>query len=202
VGAHFAELARLEDASVHAFERLGRELSEAGAPARLVARARAAAQDEVRHHRVMTELARKFGAVPRRARVTSVGPRKLEAIARENAVEGCVREAFGAVVAAFQARHAADGAVRRSMRAVARDEARHAALAFAVDRWIHGRLSNAARGRVGRARLRALASLRRELRGESSSEIGDTLGWPTGVRARTLLDALTSALAADREARA
>jgi hypothetical protein len=142
----------------------------------------------------MSRLARAFGGVPRRARVASVAPRRLEAIARENAVEGCVREAFGAVVAAFQARHAASGVVRRSMRGVARDEARHAALAFAVDRWIGGRLSDAARARVARARRKALGSLRRELRGEGSGAIFEALGLPTGTHARALLDALTRAL--------
>src|SRR5262245_44328737 len=51
-GAYFAELARLEAASVVAFRRLGDELRAWGAPARLTRAATRARRDEVRHARV------------------------------------------------------------------------------------------------------------------------------------------------------
>jgi len=44
----------------------------------------------------MTSLARAHGARPGPVRVVVREPRELEAIARENAVEGLVREAYGA----------------------------------------------------------------------------------------------------------
>ena len=59
-----AEAAHLEAASVIAFARLARDLVRLGAPAGLVARARAAAQDEVRHARSLGHLARQHGAQP------------------------------------------------------------------------------------------------------------------------------------------
>ena len=52
--------------------------------------------------------------------------RELEAIAIENAVEGCVRESFGALLATWQAKTAGDARVRAAMKRIARDETRHA----------------------------------------------------------------------------
>ncbi|HEU5059402.1 MAG TPA: hypothetical protein VFU21_22870, partial [Kofleriaceae bacterium] len=62
--AHLARCAELEEVSVHAFLRLARELGELGAPPALVAAARAAAADEVRHAALMGGLARALGAAP------------------------------------------------------------------------------------------------------------------------------------------
>jgi hypothetical protein len=49
--------------------------------------------------------------------------------------------------------------IRAAMARIARDETRHAALAFQVDAWLRGRLGRAARGRVSVARQRALGDL-------------------------------------------
>jgi hypothetical protein len=76
-------------------------------------------------------------------------------LAAENAVEGCVREAFGALVAHWQAERAGDPVVRAAKKRIARDETRHAALAFEVDAWAQGRLDAPARKRVSDARARA-----------------------------------------------
>ena len=67
--------------------------------------------------------------------------RPTEAIAIENAIEGCLRETVGALVANGQAAFAVNPAIRAASRAIARDEAGHAALAFAVNRWVRGELS-------------------------------------------------------------
>jgi len=64
LGTFFASAAHLEAASVHSFERLARELKGAGAPRALIAEASVAALDEVRHARVVTALARRFGGQP------------------------------------------------------------------------------------------------------------------------------------------
>src|SRR5580700_10937595 len=53
-GSFLAHCAYLEAESVHAFRRLARELAAHAAPARLVARAERAAQEEVRHARAMS----------------------------------------------------------------------------------------------------------------------------------------------------
>jgi hypothetical protein len=106
LGALFARIARLEAASVPAFERLEEELRAFGAPAALLAGCRRAARDEIRHARTMTALARRHGAEPEVPVLSAIAPRDLETIARENAVEGCVRETYGALVATHQAMNA------------------------------------------------------------------------------------------------
>jgi hypothetical protein len=111
LGAFFARSAALEAASVPAFLRLGRELRSHGAPRSLVARARAAARDEVRHARAVAELALVFGG---QTPLWSAAPgtlRELEAVATENAIEGCVRETYGALVALHQQQCARDARV-------------------------------------------------------------------------------------------
>jgi hypothetical protein len=136
VGDYLAGCAYLEAASVHAFGRLARELKDLGAPAALVASARAARRDELRHARVLTRLARRFGAVPAALRMNrSRHRRSLLDVATENAIEGCVRETYGAALNLLQARSAHDIGVRRAMRAIAADECRHARLAWAVSAW-------------------------------------------------------------------
>ncbi|HEU4535075.1 MAG TPA: hypothetical protein VFS00_13200, partial [Polyangiaceae bacterium] len=101
LGRYLARQAYLEAASVEAFERLALELASFGAPPELVALARRAGADEVRHHALIVALGRRFApdfacpapeAAPARARS------RFE-FALENAVEGCVRETWGALVA-------------------------------------------------------------------------------------------------------
>ncbi|HEX7664753.1 MAG TPA: hypothetical protein VF407_09585, partial [Polyangiaceae bacterium] len=109
IGLYFAEMAHLEGASVHAFRSLESELVAHGAPVDLVAAACRAAEDEVRHAQETARLAHRHGATPPEVVVAKAeAVRTLEAIALENAVEGCVRETFGALVATWQAAHAAD----------------------------------------------------------------------------------------------
>jgi hypothetical protein len=140
----------MERASVHAFERL---------PRWLVREASRAARDEVNHARLMSRLARAHGARVPRVRMSTGQPRPLATIARENAVEGCVHETYGALAAMVQSERATDGAVRQAMGTIAPDEKRHAALALAVARWIEPRLTSGERARVRRARDAAAAKL-------------------------------------------
>jgi hypothetical protein len=159
LGAYFAAMAGLEAASVDAFEILEGELAAHGAPQRLCRAARRAARDEVRHTRITRALAKRFGAsaaAPERAKRAR---RSLEAIALENAVEGCVRETFGALLATWQAAHAEDDAIRAAMTRIATDETMHAALAWDVAAWLDDRLSEAARRRVAHARRAAVEEL-------------------------------------------
>jgi hypothetical protein len=194
VGQALAEFAHLEAASVDAFEILANELSHHGAPATLVARARRAAKDETRHARMMGALATQHGAEVVRPRVKRGQVRGLEAIARENACEGCVRETYGAAVAWVQAAQARDRGVRAAMQRIARDETRHAELSWAVARWMEGALSEDARGRVAAARQRAIETLRRALVHEAPAAAREDLGLPTSERALRMLDTMRSEL--------
>ena len=91
--------------------------------------------------------------------VTRSPIRDLEAVARENAVEGCVRETYAASLACRQACAATNPAIRSAMAGIARDETRHAALAWEVDRWSQALLAPAARRRVREARREAMEGL-------------------------------------------
>ncbi|MDI1447888.1 ferritin-like domain-containing protein [Polyangium sp. 6x1] len=186
VGAYLASVAHLEAASVDAFEALAAELAHHGAPRTLVERAGIARRDEVRHARVMRKLASRHGGLFRAPSVEKQAPRSLEAIALDNAVEGCVRETFGALVGMWQARAAKDPAVRRAMRRIALDEARHASLAWAIDEWIRPRLDAAARERVEAARRNTLEIVAAEARAGNDPELVSTLGLPDGAAGERL----------------
>jgi hypothetical protein len=197
VGGALAEAARLEAASVHAFRRLGAELSAMRAPRPLRDAAARSMRDEVRHARVMSRLARRHGGVPARATVEQPRrARSLEAFAIENAVEGCVRESFAALVAARQASCAPDPELALVMGSIASDEARHAALAWAIARWVRPRLSASGRARLRRATQSALAALRCEV-ASTPPELARTLGLPAGREGAALVDAFSAVLFGD-----
>jgi hypothetical protein len=194
IGEQLAHCAHLEDASVYAFERLARELSAQQAPRELVAASLHAADDEVRHARVTSALARSFGGSPEAARVDDLPLRSLEEIACENAVEGCVRETFGALVGAYQARHAEEPRVRALMQEIAPDEARHAALSQRVHTWALGRLEQPARERVYAAQRAAIAELARACAVQPEGALERALGLPPRAVAQTFVRELSRAL--------
>jgi hypothetical protein len=196
LAAHFARSAELEAASVQAFATLISELRAHGAPASLLARAARAGRDEVRHARDVARLARSFGGRVRPPRVTCIAPRSLEEVALENAVEGCVRETYGALIAAHQARCAADRRVRALYARIARDETRHAALSLDVAAWAAPKLSAAARQRVDMASRRTLAALHDSLQTPFAEALISAAGLPRPEVATALLQQLHSALSA------
>ncbi len=159
LGAWLAANAHLETASIDAFEILATELGAHGAPPALIRAARVATVDERRHAEAIGRLAASRGAVPPAVYVTRGPVRDIESVARENAVEGCVRETYAALLACRQARAAADPAIGFAMTGIARDETRHAALAWAVDGWTQALLAPAARRRVREARREAIEGL-------------------------------------------
>jgi hypothetical protein len=195
VGAYLARMAFEEEASIVAFERMQRELRALGAPKALRSAARRAARDEVRHARTMRRLARARGGRVERACVADVPDRRAAAVALENAIEGCVRETYGALVATWQSHRARDSEVRRAFARIAEDETSHAALSWAVARWIEARLCAGDRERVARARLAAIKSLRTSVAIDPPAELVGALGLPTARDAGALLDAMGHELA-------
>ncbi|HZS42043.1 MAG TPA: ferritin-like domain-containing protein [Polyangia bacterium] len=200
IGRELAIAAHLEAASVSAFERLRDELRAHGAPPSLIRAAERARKDEVRHARMTAALAKRHGAAPPPVELCGDLPqvRELESIAVENAVEGCARESWGALIATWQSRTAGDPRLRALAESIAPDETRHAELAWAVARWAEPRLSAAARRRVRDARRRALAELAAAAAVEPAPILVERLGLP---RARPAL-ALARALADEAARRA
>ncbi|MBX2804296.1 MAG: ferritin-like domain-containing protein [Myxococcales bacterium] len=194
LGMHFAEICRLEAASVVAFRRLAEELARHGAPVALQQAAERSARDEARHAVLTARLARRHGADPVAPVVDDVDDRPLVQLAIHNAVEGCVGEAFGAVQAAHAAEHATDPEIARTMRSIARDEAEHAALSFAIADWIRPRLDEAERHQLDQALTEAVARLRRSRAVPLAQEDRQRAGLPDEAERGRWLDQLDSAL--------
>jgi hypothetical protein len=153
----------MEAASVHAFESLARDLVRFRAPRRLVAAAKRAARDEARHARAMARAAGRYGSPSSRVHVDVRGSASLLELALRNAEEGCVRETFSAAVAVVQGRTASDPALRRTMRRIARDEIRHAALSWRLHEWLLSQLPRRERSRLADVRRRTLDAMDGEL---------------------------------------
>ncbi|RYZ44254.1 MAG: ferritin-like domain-containing protein [Myxococcaceae bacterium] len=194
LGRFFAEVAHLEAASIHAFLRLREELALHGAGPDLQDAALASAVDEVMHTEATGRLARRFGAAPLAPSVARLPVRPLAEVARDNAVEGCVRETYGALVAHHQALHARDAEVREAMVRIAEDETRHAELSWDIDRWARPRLSVQEREALREAQRHAVALLREEVAAPIDAGLVTEAGLPTPEVALALLDTLEQEL--------
>ena len=190
VATELAAAAHLEGAAVFAFQALERELLGHGAPEELVRRAGSAQDDERRHQSSMSRLARRRGARVSPVVVDPAPVRTLLEVARENAREGCVREAYGAGVAAFQGEWAGDPVIRRAMRSIAIDEAEHASLGWAVDAWARSRLARAQRAILDDEIAQAVRDLRNEIARPVAPEAISMLGMPGPAPAAALSHAL------------
>jgi hypothetical protein len=194
LGDYFAQVAHLEAASVDAFKLLARELASHRAPRKLRRAAARAARDEVRHARMTSALARRFGGKSAPVVVEKSGERSLEAIAIENAVEGCVRETYGALLATWQAHAASDPRIRAAMIRIASDETRHAALSWSVAAWLNRQLSQEERTRVEQARHAAVEQLLSEAQGEDDPALIRMAGLPSQEQAVMLAHRLARSL--------
>jgi hypothetical protein len=195
---YFSNAAHLEAASVDAFRILHDELVAHGAPQALCRAALRAARDEVRHAAIVGRLALRFGGNVEAPVVSRGGLRDLFALALENAVEGCVRETWGALQAAWQARWAESAHVRAAYRSIARDEAMHALLGWQVAEWAESKLTRAQRTAVRRARERAFEELLEVLSGEPPEIIVVDAGVPRAREAALLARALFREIAIER----
>jgi hypothetical protein len=105
----------------------------------------------------------------------------------ENVVEGCVGESYGALVAMWQAERARDPAVSSAMRRIARDEARHAALSWALLRWGAARLTAPSRRKLDARMKDALTTLRVQADREVDDSVVLEAGYPPPAVARELV---------------
>ena len=194
LGRHFATVAHLEAASIQAFLRLREELELHGADVALRDAALVSALEEVMHTDVSTRLAHRFGGTPARPQVDAPPPRALFDVALDNAVEGCVRETFGALVAHHQALHAGDEEVRGAMVRIAEDETRHAELSWAIHRWAREQLSASEREALRAAQQQAVAKLREEAALPLDAALVTEAGMPAPEVAAALVDTLATQL--------
>lgn len=163
LGVYFAEAAYCEAASAVAFERLAYELAAYDAPEELVEACERARVNELRHAARLARVAEAFGVEATMPRRTQLPIRPLVDIAMENAVEGVVRQTYGAAAASFRARTAEDPDLRALMASIARDEHEHAELAFEIARWLQGAIDPIEGALVEDAMRHAARRLAREL---------------------------------------
>lgn len=197
IAEYLTELALLEAASIAEFARLRDELRTHGAPRSLVYAAEEARRDEIMHARVTQQLARAFGGAARRVTLDAQAPRSLAELAVHNAVEGCVRETFGALAATWQARNAAHPEIARAFVRIAADETRHAAFSWDLAAWLEGELDEAALARVANARAHAIEQLRSSLAVEPAGDVASLAGAPSAAIAQGLCDQMTKLFALD-----
>ena len=147
--------ASLEHASVASFAAFALDLMALGAPADLVARAHAAALDEIRHASLCFAIAAAYdgdargpGAlpIPRRR-----GPPTFASLVRDTLVDGCFGETVAALDAYAACTRATEPTVRAALEEIARDEERHAELAFAALSWLLTEGGEAARASLEHA---------------------------------------------------
>lgn len=193
VGVYFAHMAHIEGAAVLGFEQLADELATYGAPEALCALARAAADDERRHARMATTMARRFGATVPAVEVDPQ-PRTLWQLALDNAIEGGVNETYGAALALYQANAASDRRVRAAFATIAEDELRHAELAAAIDRWVASQLDADARARLAAARTDAAAQLALRMTAPLPTRLREVVGLPSAATAQEMLAAMNERL--------
>lgn len=188
--------AHAEAASVKAFVALASELEAHGAPTELVQGCRDASGDEVAHARAIGALVDRRGGTRPDLQFQPVPARGLVDLAIENAVEGCVREVWAALLAHWQATHAEDLEIRAVMAPIAQDEARHGDLAWAIHAWATSQLDDAEQERVRTARDEAVAALREQVASAPSDHALD-LGMPSAADGVQLLDGLALAVWAE-----
>jgi hypothetical protein len=191
---HLAHCAHLEAAAVTAFDDLVAALSSWHAPAPLVDRCRRARAQEVEHAAAVAALALRRGAsvtAPCRS------PRELSplAVALDNAVEGCVHEAWAALRARWVAAHACEPELRELYSQLADDELEHAQLSWDLHAWLLGQLDASARVGVETALSCALARLP-QLAAEQAVTLPGELGLPDAETFRALAHDFCAKLAA------
>ena len=127
-----------EHASVASFARATLELMAVGAPAELVAETQRASLDELEHARAVFAIASRYaGRALEPGPLPLVPPRAggIARVAHDVFVEGCVGETVAALCVARAAAACDDAELAATLRAIADDEARHAALAWKTLAW-------------------------------------------------------------------
>jgi hypothetical protein len=161
---HWTQMGQMEHASIAAFARFSLQLLALGAPPELVEACTRALGDETAHTKLCFALASAYAG-------HAIGPgplditRSLEVTSLADIVdlviaEGCLGETQAALDALDAAEAATDPVVRATYARIARDEQRHAELAFQFVRWALLQDDAVARERISAATisLRGLAS--------------------------------------------
>jgi hypothetical protein len=149
---HWTRMGQMEHASIAAFARFSMQLLALGAPSALVEACTQALADETTHTKLCFRLASAYAG-----RALGPGPlnvdHSLEASSLGEIVElviaeGCFGETSAALEALEAAESATDPVVVAAYAQIARDEQRHAELAFRFVRWALEQEQDVVRGRI------------------------------------------------------
>ncbi len=136
--ASWQRIAQMEHASVAAFARFALQLLSLGAPAELLELTTRAMSDEIDHARRAFAVASRYAGAPLGPAPLKVddscGPTSLLEIVRLTLLEGCIGETVAALEA-LELSETVAPALRDHLATLARDETRHAELAFRFLRW-------------------------------------------------------------------
>ncbi len=152
----FVRAYHAEASSVGAFLQLREELKQHDALEDLQRRCLKAAVQEVHHARMMAKLVEDEGGELPPLDFGTLTKRSLFDLALDNAVEGCVYEAYSALKAQYQSRNSTDKRVAHAMKVIARDETAHAQLAWDIHQHLMSRLSKEEQVQIYRAQRTAL----------------------------------------------
>ena len=139
LGNEWAADAALEHASVASFSRLALQLMALQAPAELLARSLRASLDEIEHARSAYSIASALlghRVGPGELAAPTNIPTDRETLLLETVFDGCIGELAATYEAQALATSSADARIRKHHAKVARDEMRHAELAFNILGWL------------------------------------------------------------------
>lgn len=200
VSAFLTECAALEAASVPAFMLLAEDLRALNAPSDLIEAALRSAADETRHAMMVSGLVQSDGGT--RSLCVEVPARVAKSLfdmALENAVEGCVRETYGALVGAYQAVTAKDTHIQATISQLVQDEIAHASLSHAISQWAYPQLLEEQRAQIAASQRLVIASLRKAAYETHATDLYSEAGYPETAVALRMLDVLESSLWNDDE---
>jgi hypothetical protein len=140
LAGYWMNVAQMEHASIAAFARFALELLALGAPLDLVVGAHQAMADETEHARLAFALASAYadgeiGPAPL-AIDGALGSVSVRSTFSTLVREGCIGETLAAVEATEALALAVDPAARAALARIARDETKHAELAWRVAKWL------------------------------------------------------------------
>jgi len=185
---YWTRVGLMEHASIAAFARFALQLLAVGAPSDLVRATHEAMGDETEHARLAFALAATYGG-------GNVGPGEIaidgsldgfhvDGMLATIVREGCIGETLAAIEALDALEDATDPAVRAALATIARDETKHAELAWRTVAWLleSGRVDRAkVRDEVARALAEAAPGVRS---GNSAEEDADWRGFGVLTEAR------------------
>ncbi|MGB1015723.1 MAG: ferritin-like domain-containing protein [Nannocystaceae bacterium] len=176
MAAHWQKIGRLEHASVASFARFLNQLLALGAPPELLAQTRAALSDEIRHTKLCLQMAAQFGARVSLGKFNLGGAQAARVsrvtVARHLFAEACLGETVGVAQALESGSASTDPASVRVYTQIARDELRHAQLAWQALRWLLDSATAEERGQIVAVTRGLLEATERQVERERPQQRG------------------------------